>query len=592
MRRIPSFSVSVKAWREVGEFVHIGRARVVVLAALGTIVGVSESAFLAILASVGIAIAGKGDSSIVKLPFVALSGLSIPTQLELGAGLALATMLVQFFIIVQLSKITAQVNTLMRREIYREFSHASWRTQRSEVESAFVNFIVFHVTRASGLVSAIISQLTSVATLAVFLVVALAMAPGIALVVLVLGALLWVGFLPVRRITRDAGEESKAATRKLFRTFIDAISASREIKAYGVEDPIRERIDEEINDLEKPAYRVRVASGFVPVLYQRLVFMILLGGVAMVYILDVKNIASIGGALLIVLRAMQQAQAVQAADPVIAEARPWLQELKEGRDKYSGGRMQVGDATLTHLDEIELDNVGYSYGEEGQGLALDGVSFKARRGELIGVIGPSGSGKSTLSELLVRLDTPTFGTYRVNGRPASEYSRESWTSHVVLVPQLGHLISASVEENIRFLRDGVTPEAVRSAADRANLTVDVLEFEEGFATEVGERGHRGLSGGQRQRLTIARALAVPPRLIVLDEPTSALDHKAEGVIVETIESLRKDALVIVIAHRLSTLRHCDKVLVLRDGKTEAFCPPDELGDQSTFFRDAGTTLAQ
>jgi ABC-type multidrug transport system fused ATPase/permease subunit len=591
MRRIPSFSVSVKAWREVEEFVHIGRVRVVILAILGAIVGVSESAFLAILASVGISIAGQGDSSIIKLPFISLSGVSIPLQLELGAALALATMGVQFFIIVQLSRITAQVNTLMRREIYREFSHASWRTQRSEVESAFVNFIVFHVTRASGLVTAVIGQLTSVATLAVFLVVALAMAPGIALAVLVLGACLWLGFLPVRRITRDAGEESKAATRKLFRTFIDAISASREIKAYGVEDPIRERINEEINDLEKPAFRVRVASGFVPVLYQRLVFMILLGGVAMVYILDVKDIGSIGGALLIVLRAMQQAQSVQAADPVIAEARPWLQELKEGRDKYSAGRMIVGDETLSHLDEIELENVGYSYGEEGQGLALDGVSFKARRGELIGVIGPSGSGKSTLSELLVRLDSPTFGTYRVNGRPATDYSRESWTSGVVLVPQLGHLISASVEENIRFLRDGVTEEAVRSAADRANLTVDILEFEEGFQTNVGERGHRGLSGGQRQRLTIARALAVPPSLIVLDEPTSALDHKAEGVIVETIEALRKHALVIVIAHRLSTLRHCDRVLVLRDGKTEAFCSPDELGDQSTFFRDAGTTIA-
>jgi ABC-type multidrug transport system fused ATPase/permease subunit len=592
MRRIPSFSVSVKAWREVGEFVHISRVRVLVLAFLGMIVGVSESAFLAILASVGIAIAGQGKTSIVKLPLISLSGMSIPSLLEFGAALALTTMFVQFFITYQLSKITAQVNTLMRREIYREFSHASWRTQRSEVESAFVNFIVFHVTRASGLVSAIIGQFTSVATLAVFLLVALAMAPGIALVVLVLGALLWLGFLPVRRITREAGEESKEATRRLFRTFVEAISASREIKAYGVEDPIRERIDEEINDLERPAFRVRVASGFVPVLYQRLVFMILLGGVALVYILDIKDVGSIGGALLIVLRAMQQAQSVQAADPVIAEARPWLAELKEGRDKYAAGRMKVGDATLGDLDEIELENVGYSYGEPGQGLALDGVSFKGRRGELIGVIGPSGSGKSTLSELLVRLDEPTFGTFRVNGRLATDYSRESWTSRVVLVPQLGHLISASVEDNIRFLRDGVTEEAVRSAADRANLTVDVLELEEGFQTKVGERGHRGLSGGQRQRLTIARALAVPPSLIVLDEPTSALDHKAEGVIVETIEALRKHALVVVIAHRLSTLRHCDHVLVLRDGKTEAFCSPDELAEQSTFFREAGTTLAQ
>jgi ABC-type multidrug transport system fused ATPase/permease subunit len=297
---------------------------------------------------------------------------------------------------------------------------------------------------------------------------------------------------------------------------------------------------------------------------------------------------------------MQQAQGVQAADPVIAEARPWIQELKDGRDRYYEGRMRFGEVALDGIDEIELSNVGYSYGENsdsaengqgGQGLALEGVSFTARRGQLIGVIGPSGSGKSTLSELIVRLDEPMSGTYRVNGRPASEYDLASWTRQVVLVPQLGHLISATVEDNIRFLREGVTEAAVRSASDRANLTDDVLELEDGFTTLVGERGHRGLSGGQRQRLTIARALAVPPSLIVFDEPTSALDHKAEGVIVETIEALREHALVIVIAHRLSTLRHCDHVLVLRDGKTEAFCTPDELALQSTFFRDAGTTIA-
>jgi ABC-type multidrug transport system fused ATPase/permease subunit len=590
MRRLPSFSVSIKAWREVGQFVRIGKGRVVFLAFLGAVVGVCESSFLAILATVGLAIAGQSNAAL-KVPLLPLDNLSVPTLLEIGVGLAISTMLVQFFITVQLARIQAEVISKMRREIYRAFSHASWRTQRAEVESAFVNYMVFHVPRGGGVVSAIIGQFTALATLAVFLLVAVRSAPIIAVVVIALGFLLWTAFLPIRKITRRAGEESKDATRRLFRTFVDAISASREIKAYGVEDPIRDRINTEIDNLEKPAFRTRVASGIVPVLYQRLVFLILLGGVALVYTLKVKDLAAIGTTLLVVLRAMQQAQQVQAVDPVIAEARPWLQELKEGRDKYTRGRMKYGDVSLDGIDEIEFVGAGYTYGEGAEGHALDGVSFKARRGQLIGVIGPSGSGKSTLSELIVRLDDPTFGSYLVNGRPASDYDLASWTKRVVLVPQLGHLISASVAENIRFLRDGVTEEAVRSAAERAHLTSDVLELEQGFDTLVGERGHRGLSGGQRQRLTIARALAVPPSLIVLDEPTSALDHKAEGVIVETIEALREHALVIVVAHRLSTLRHCDRVLVLRDGKTEAFCHPDELADNSTFFREAGTTIA-
>jgi ABC-type multidrug transport system fused ATPase/permease subunit len=428
-------------------------------------------------------------------------------------------------------------------------------------------------------------------TLVVFLAGAVLISPVISLVVIALGAVLYVCFLPVRGIARKAGQESKAATRSLFQTFLEAIAASREIKAYGVGDYVRERVDNEITDLERPAFRLRVASGFVPVLYQRLVFLILLGGVGLVYILEIKDLGAIGASLLIVLRAMQQAQSIQAADPAIAESLPWVGELKEGRERYRTNRTAFGSEELTEIDEIEFTNVTYSYGEEEDALALDGITFTARRGELLGVIGPSGSGKSTLSELIVRLDEPTSGTYRVNGRDASEFTNQSWTRRVVLVPQTAHLIAASIADNIRFLRPEVSVEQVREASDRANLTADVTELEDGFETEVGERGHRGLSGGQRQRLSIARAVALPPSLIVLDEPTSALDHKAEGVIVETIEALRHHALVVVIAHRLSTLRHCDRVLVLRDGKVEAFCSPAELAEQSEFFRAAGTVLA-
>jgi ABC-type multidrug transport system fused ATPase/permease subunit len=413
--------------------------------------------------------------------------------------------------------------------------------------------------------------------------------------VIVLGAILYFCFLPVRGIARRAGKESQNATRALFTTFREAISASREIKAYGVEDPVRERVNREIDELERPAFRMRVASGFVPVLYQRLVFLILLGGIGLVYALDIHDVGAIGASLLIVLRAMQQAQSVQSSDPAIAEGLPWVAELKEGRERYRTNQTSFGDAPLSDIEEIAFEDVSYSYpGADGAAgtLALNGVSFTAKKGELLGVIGPSGSGKSTLSELIVRLDEPTSGTYRVNGRAASDFDRGDWTRHVVLVPQLGHLIAASVSDNIRFLRNDVSEEAVRLASDRANLTGDVLDLDDGFETIVGERGHRGLSGGQRQRLSIARAVAVQPGLIVLDEPTSALDHKAETVIVETIEMLRKHACVVVIAHRLSTLRHCDRVLVLRDGKVEAFCAPNELEARSEFFRGAGTVFAE
>lgn len=586
-RRLPLAS-SVEAWREAKELIEIPRTQVWVVTILGAGLGVTESLFLAILASVGVAIAGD-EAGAVKLPIGAIDGLSVPQLLLVGVVLGLTTMAASFLIQIQLARINTRTVAQLRQELYADFVDTSWPTQRGEVESALITYIVNHIPRVANLITAIINQLTAFVTLLIFLAGAFLIEPAIALGVIVLGSVLFFVFRPLRETARKAGEDSRHATRVLFGSFVDAIAASREIKSYGVGHQVRDRISGEIDDLRRPAYRLALVQGFLPVLYQRFVFITLLGGLGVVYALDVKNLGSIGAALLIVLRAMQQAQTVQSAEPVIAESRPWISELKARGDRYRNNVFTFGDVPLEQVDKIEFKNVSYRYDSEGAPLALNKVSFTAKRGELIGIIGPSGSGKSTLTELIMRLDKPEEGVFKINGRDTWEYTEASWTKEVVLVPQLSHLIAATVDENITFMRDGIADADIKDAARRAHLTDEIKEFENGFDTIIGERGYRGLSGGQRQRLSIARAVVRPPSLIVLDEPTSALDHQAEDVIVETIERLREHACVIVVAHRLSTLRHCDRVLVLKDGKREAFCALDELAAKSRFFRDAGET---
>jgi ABC-type multidrug transport system fused ATPase/permease subunit len=590
--RLPLAS-SFEAWKEAKELVHVPRSRVWFVAVMGAGVGITESVFLAIIASVGVSIAGNKAGQ-VKIPvFGAIDGVSVPALLGLGVALGAATMVASFLIQIELARINTRTMASMRRELYEDFTKTSWPAMRGEVESALITYIINHVPRVSNMLTSIVGQLTAFITLIIFLAAAVLVAPVVALAIIVLGIVLYFAFLPMRGIASKSGEDSKVATRVLFMSFADSVAASREIKTYGVSAPVRERINREIDDLERPQYRLRLVQGFLPILYQRAVFMIMLAGLGLVYALDVKDLGSIGAALLIVLRAMQQAQAVQAAEPSIAEARPWISELINRRDRYRANAFEFGTSHLAGVDEVEFDNVSYRYDVEGGEApwALDGVSFTARRGDLIGVIGPSGSGKSTLTELILRLDKPQTGTYRINGRDTWDYDEASWTEQIVLVPQFSHLIAASVEDNIRFLRDGITRDAVEDSAVKAHLTEEIGELDNGFETMIGERGHRGLSGGQRQRLSIARAIVRPPSLIVLDEPTSALDHKAEDVIVETIERLREHALVIVVAHRLSTLRHCDRVLVLRDGKREAYCTLDELAERSEFFREARATNA-
>lgn len=580
-------NTTTAAWRDVSSVIVIPRAQVWTLAGLGAAVGIFETILLAVIASVGVALAGREEAAL-RLPFGAsIQDVATPTLLYVGAVAGIATLAAQMLIAVGMSRITARTNTSLRKGTYADFVATSWAIQRTEMQGTFLSYIVNFIPRVSNVLTALVGEISAGITLIIFLVAAVATSPAISLVVIAAGGLTFSAFLPVRARSRKAGQESAAATRVLYSSFVDAVGASREIKTYGVEQPLYERIAREIDNLEAPAYRARLLQSMVPAVYARAVFFILLGGMAAVYALGVTEFSAIGAAMLFVLRAMQQAQTIQGHEQVIAESRPWIGELRERRDVFRANVLEAGDAELDGVEAIEFANVSYRY-DDGT-LALDDVSFSATKGELVGVIGPSGSGKSTLSELIVRLDRPSAGSFTVNGQDAMAFTQESWTRQVVLVPQLSQLLAASVEENIRFLRPGVPRDAVEDAAERAHLTDEIAELDEGYETQIGERGHRGLSGGQRQRLSIARAIVRMPSLVVLDEPTSALDHRAEEVIVETIEELRKHACVIVIAHRLSTLRHCDRVLVLRDGKREAFCPLEDLTDASEFFRAASAT---
>lgn len=167
---------------------------------------------------------------------------------------------------------------------------------------------------------------------------------------------------------------------------------------------------------------------------------------------------------------------------------------------------------------------------------------------------------------------PTAGEVRFDGTVVDEFTDASWASAVTLVPQDTRLIHGTVAGNIAFLRD-IAPEVLEQAARDAGIHDAILELPDGYATEIGP-ATRNLSGGQIQRIGIARALAGDPSVLVLDEPTSALDTQSEQVIQETLERLHGRMLVVIIAHRLTTLSICDRVLVMDRGRLQAEGPPD------------------
>lgn len=224
------------------------------------------------------------------------------------------------------------------------------------------------------------------------------------------------------------------------------------------------------------------------------------------------------------------------------------------------------------VNEIRFDRVGFSY-EGAERATLFDINVNIRRGEVVGVLGPSGSGKSTFIDLMLGLLLPTSGSINVDGLDVSRCA-DGWRSKVGYVPQSIYLIDDSLRRNIAFGRpdDEIDDTLIDAVIDAAQLRELVDGLPDGVRTIVGERGAR-LSGGQRQRIGIARALYNDPSVLVLDEATSALDTETETAVMEAVDALRGQKTIVIVAHRLSTLKGCDRIYRMEDGRFVAEGPP-------------------
>jgi len=222
---------------------------------------------------------------------------------------------------------------------------------------------------------------------------------------------------------------------------------------------------------------------------------------------------------------------------------------------------------------VEYADVEFSY--DGQTPILKGVSFTAEPEEVVAIVGPTGAGKSTILHLLPRFYEPTAGKITIDGHEIDKVTVKSLRSKIGLVLQDPFLFAATIAENIAFGKPGATMEEIRWAAKIAQIDDFIESLPDGYDTFVGERGVR-LSGGQKQRLAIARVLLTGPRILLLDEPTSSVDTETEARLRKALAEVVKGRTVIVVAHRLWTVRNADKILVLQDGRVVESGTHEEL----------------
>jgi ABC-type multidrug transport system fused ATPase/permease subunit len=214
---------------------------------------------------------------------------------------------------------------------------------------------------------------------------------------------------------------------------------------------------------------------------------------------------------------------------------------------------------------IRIRNLSFSYPSRPEEKVLDNINLEISRNQMVAIVGPSGAGKSTITALLLGLYEPSGGAIEFDGRLSTSLSLSALRRQLALVPQDIFLFGGTIGENIGYGRPGATDSEIAEAAEKANALEFIDRFPDRFDTVVGERGTQ-LSGGQRQRIAIARAVLKDPRILILDEATSSLDSESERLVQDALEKLMRGRTSIVIAHRLSTVRKSDKIVVLDNGR--------------------------
>jgi ABC-type multidrug transport system fused ATPase/permease subunit len=565
-------------WPRVRTLVRPFRGRLVALAAASFGAGASEALFLVIVTRVGLSVAdGKDETGLV-----AGWSVSMGEAIAIGLGL-IAVRLVLGLVVASLSTgLTAAVRSDLRHRLSDAYLGASWAVQQAEPSgrlaqllTAFTNESVGAVTSLATMLSAAFS-LTALLGGAVLVDAPSTVAAVVALVVL--GAVL----APLRRRIK-LRSKSAASAQLSFASAVSELGAlGLEMQTYGVRDQFAEQIDALIEREVRARRRAELLRTALPVVYTSMAYVAVLAGLGLAGVGD-GDLAELGAVMLVLLRSLTYGQQLQVASASLLQSMPFLERLDETLGGYDAGRATGGSARPEAVDAIELRDVTFGYDRDRP--VLHGLSLRIEAGETVGVIGPSGAGKSTLVQLLLGVRDPSDGTLLVGGHDLRDIERGWWSTWTAFVAQDALLFTGTVAENIRFFRTGISDEQVRQAAAEAHVLADIDALPDGFDTHLGERGSQ-LSGGQRQRVSIARALAGRPGLLILDEPTSALDVRSEALIRQTLAELHGERTLVVIAHRLSTLDMCDRILVIEGGRLTAEGPPAELREHNEFYRHA------
>ena len=392
-----------------------------------------------------------------------------------------------------------------------------------------------------------------------------------------------------RNFINRLGQEHLKANEMRYTAVSDAFSAAKEIKIGGLEQPYIKRFSDPakmyasheaslvvLKQLPRYALEIIVFGGML-----LLILYLMARSGNFINSLPILALYTVAG-----YRLMPTLQTIYISITALRFAKPSLDKLYNDLKSLRLNDQKMKSKNILLKKDITLNNIQYKYPNTSK-MALKDINLSIAVHSVVGVVGVTGSGKTTMVDVILGLLEPQTGKLKVDGNPINKENLRSWQNSIGYVPQQIYLADETVAANIAFgvRTEDINHEEVERAAKIANIHEFVInELPKEYETTVGERGVR-LSGGQRQRIGIARALYHNPQLLVLDEGTSALDNLTEHAVMETLNGLKKEITIILIAHRLNTVKNCDNIFFLKNGKLNDEGSFDKLIKNNRSFRE-------
>jgi subfamily B ATP-binding cassette protein MsbA len=476
-----------------------------------------------------------------------------------------------------------QVDRGLRRRVFAQLLELELGFIHRERIGNLFTLLNAYPHRTSRLIDTVAGGIAHVFTLVTYTAALLLVSWQLTLVAL--GLLLSVTtLLRVRFAARikQAGKDMNKAMKRLNAIGIESLSAIKLIHLFSREGQSMARFEGALQEYQDYVYQRAKLISLMRPLFQTMNVMVLgLLLIAGTFFLPSETsswIGSMAAFLLIVSRLMGPAAALNTMRAQIAGLYPVVQELFEFLGREDKPYLKNGHVQLQALKEgIALERVTFRYDPD-EPSVLEDVTMEIPKGKMTAVVGPSGAGKTTLVNLIARLYDCEVGRITVDGVDLRDLDIASWHAHMGVVSQDTFLFNDSVSSNLRFAREDVTDEDIRHAAQLANAHDFITDLPQGYETVLGDRGVR-LSGGQQQRIAIARAMLSSPEVLILDEATSQLDSETERLIQEAIDRISQNRTTLVVAHRLSTIRHADNIVVFKEARVVEQGTHEELMKQ-------------